>query len=840
MKKILFFLLTLSIVTDIHAQTSFLYKGNTMTTDTLTWLVKPEATVEELASGTVFCHVKDAMIAADSIQLMALEEVFTEEQPLTIYIAPWVYWMDDPDNPAIRKPAKGKGIPFGVEAELSHVRFIGLGESPEHTIWACNRGQTQGAEGNFTMLSLKGEDLYFENLTMGNYCNVDLEYAPNPKLNRRRRANAIVQAQLAICQGDRVAARNCRFISRLNTCPLVGAQRTFFEKCYFECTDDALCGTGIYLNCQFNLFSGKPFYSTQGTGAIFLNCDLHTHTNGQQYLVKVGSPVTMIDCRWTCEHPYLPINWTQDPTDDLRCYQYNLTQDGNPLTIDRKRAHLTIDLTGKQALEAFKLTLPKHSFSPNTKGDTTIYNILNLTGSYDGWNPAGQPEVMKAYTRKAVSLDINLRKHNLETGKEPLILKAVKLCFGQRPDFATPTNGLEWHVSGKNTECVILEEQPDGSVTVIGNNNGEEVETVNIIAIAPDGLETACVVTVHPRQLPPPAFVIPPTLSRDGNIIKLDYTLDLQGRADHSIVTWQRCLSPDGANSIPVAVSRMDTPLREYELSAADNGYYIRATIAAKNPRSSVGQIVNLTTNEPVRVTAEDIHSLHTDFMNFPTQRQTAIHPGFWTVDAYKPIDTRNYDWEVNTLFDPWHYGKGIDGAAGIEGLMQSVRGARLLYTPLPRDYSDMTLTLEVAPCKSAGQGFGSATGQYMDICIKMNTHQLTGYALRIIRTNRHDNAVDFQLMRYTNGEVTPISKAVSATCYRTGCHIQLKAEGNTLTATAINNKDLPETKRADLVKEVHLSVPIETNTYGGIGIQHTGSTGASATLLRELKVVWE
>ena len=265
MKKILFLLLTLSIVTDLHAQTSFLYKGNTMKTDTLTWLVKPEATVEELASGTVFCHVKDAMIAADSIQLMALEEVFTEEQPLTIYIAPWVYWMDDPDNPAIRKPAKGKGIPFGVEAELSHVRFIGLGESPEHTIWACNRGQTQGAEGNFTMLSLKGEDLYFENLTMGNYCNVDLEYAPNPKLNRRRRANAIVQAQLAICQGDRVAARNCRFISRLNSCPLVGAQRTFFEKCYFECTDDALCGTGIYLNCQFNLFSGKPFYSTQVT-----------------------------------------------------------------------------------------------------------------------------------------------------------------------------------------------------------------------------------------------------------------------------------------------------------------------------------------------------------------------------------------------------------------------------------------------------------------------------------------------------------------------------------------------------------------------------------------------
>ena len=172
---------------------------------------------------------------------------------------------------------------------VSHLRLIGLTDIPEHVIVASNRGQTQGAMGNFTMLHFTGEDIELENLTLGNYCNVDLEYPLNPALNRKRRADAIVQAQLAICEGDRVAARNCRFISRLNSCPLVGARRTFFEDCYFECTDDALCGTGVYHRCRFTLFSGKPFYSTQGTGAVFLNCDLHARTSGRQYLVKAGS-----------------------------------------------------------------------------------------------------------------------------------------------------------------------------------------------------------------------------------------------------------------------------------------------------------------------------------------------------------------------------------------------------------------------------------------------------------------------------------------------------------------------------------------------------------------------
>lgn len=823
------------------AQTTFRYGDNQLKSDSHTWLVNPRATEAEVRSGTVFRTVREAMLAADSIQLTVFDEVFTQERPLSIYITPWVYWMDDPDDPAERRPKRGDSVPFGLKVEMSHTRLIGLSDNAAHTILASNRGQTQGAVGNFTMLHLTGENITFENLTLGNYCNVDLVYEPDTTLNRKRRADAIVQAQLAICHGDRVVARNCRFISRLNTCPLVGARRTFFENCYFECTDDALCGTGVHLNCRFTLFSGKPFYSTQGTGAVFLNCDLHALTEGTQYLTKVGSPVTMVDCRWTSSQPDLQINWTPTPTDDLRCYQHDLTLNGAPLLIDSGRPHLGIGLTGKPLLEAFRLTLPKSLFTMGATGDTVVYNLRNLLGGADDWNPASQPDFLKSCGGKAVGLALNRRKANIETGKEPLTLKATHMKFGERADFSVAATDLRWSVADGSPACVKLEPQEDGSLEVVPDNRGEEPLEAIVVATDPTGLEAACVLTVHPSELPPPAYLRQPTLVREGDTLRVDYELDLQGRADHSLITWHRCTGPNGEGDIRVATSNYpDRPMRTYPLTAADNGYFLRAVVAPKNPRSPVGTITALGFGEAVQTGQTRISRLHTHFEDFSTTRQTAILPGFWTVDAHKPADTEEYDWAPSPFGDPWFFGEGVDGAAGFYGLMQSTRGARLLYTPLEGKYGNMRLTLDVVPCKPAGQGFGSATGQYMDVCIKMDTRTLTGYALRIVRTTRHDRAVEFMLMKYTDGKATPITPSVASNCYRKGCVIRMKVEGDTLSATVKNVLPLPRPTQPDVVREVNLSAPIEANPFGGVGIQHTGSTGASATLLRGLSVRWE
>ena len=502
----------------------------------------------------VFATVNEALRQA---------ERFTDDSVwTTIHIAPGVYWIDNPDDPAIRKPEPGENTPFGMKVRLSRTRLIGMGDSPEDVVLACNRGQTQGADGNFTMLHITGDDIQAENLTFGNYCNVDLDYQRDPRQSRRRRADAIVQAQLVICSGDRYEAKNCRFISRLNLCPFAGARRALFEDCYFECTDDALCGTGTYRHCRFTFFSSKPFYSTSPQGAVFEDCDIHSKVQGVQYLTKVSAPVTMRNCRWTSDDPDLTIEWTRKPNPKNRCLMEHCTLNGKPLNV--------------------------------------------------------------------------------------------------------PT---------------------------------------------------------------PPDVPMPVT-----------------------------------------------TPL-------------------------------------------------------LPMMNQPMLAQGRWTLDAYKPKDTAAYDWSVDATRPAWCYGEGMDGAEGCYGMIQNVRGARMMYTgKADEHYDNQTLTVKLSPCKSAGQGFGSATGQYLDLCIKFDTQTLTGYGLRFVRTPAYDKAVEVVLVEYRDGVVTPICPPEKCVLFKKGCCVTLSAKGGVLTSQ-IENGD----------QQQRLTATINhSNNFGGIHIQHTGSTGASATVIQSLSCTYE
>ena len=149
-----------------------------------------------------------------------------------------------------------------------------------------------------------------------------------------------------------------------------------------------------------------------------------------------------------------------------------------------------------------------------------------------------------------------------------------------------------------------------------------------------------------------------------------------------------------------------------------------------------------------------------------------------------------------------------------------------------------MSLTLNVDPTKTAGQGFGSATGQYMDVCLKFDTRTLTGYGLRIIRTTKHAKAVDFYLVAYDHGQTSALTEPVSATCYRTGCTISLKAENGLITAHIETTTPQPSDSRLPHV--VDLSAPMKPSIFGGIAIQHTGSCGESTTMLHRLQVIWQ
>lgn len=779
----------------------------------------------------VFRSLKEALRQAEQMQR---SHTYSDDEPLTVRIAPSVYWIDDPDDGLVRRPADGYPIPYGMVLRLSHLRLEGLGQRPEDTVVASSRGQTQGAEGNFTMLRFEGDDIQVRNLTFGNYCNVDLVYDRDPSLSRPKRAEAIVQAQLIICDGDRVVARDCRFISRLNLCPFAGAKRALFENCYFESTDDALCGTGVYVGCRFTFFSGKPFYSTQGTGAVFLDCDIRSLVDGRQYLVKMGSPVAMVDCRWISDRDDLEIGWTQDPTDDLRSCQYNVTLNGRPITIDARRSHLTIDMTGKPMLEAYRTTLPDGS---------ARYNIYNLLRGHDDWDPAGMKPLLGPDAQLKGSLPAALslshRKAEIECGTDTLRLKARETMFFGRADFGAPYEGpaLHWSVEPEHEQFVVLEPAADGSCTVTGGECGETVRTVCVKVTDDDGRQAACVVTVRPRQLPPPAFTRTPKIVREGDTLRVDYALELGGREDQSVVTWYRILE-DGT-PIAVAVSRHDRPKLAYALTPADNGCRMAVTVAPKHLRSQAAEALEARTEAPVQVAYDTAagYVLKTDFEDFPTQRQPRIGEGLWTLDTYKPAETAQYDWEPDPVAC-WHYGRGVDGAARAEGLLQTVRGARMMYTPVAGLGGDMEVRILADPGKTAGQGFGSATGQYMDIFIGFDTRKGDGYALRIVRTPQHDRAVEFLIVEYEDFMARPLTRPVAAVCYRSGCTIVLKSGGGRLTAHAETSAPLPK-HRPDESERVDLEVETGPLKAAGTGVLHTGSTGASATMLREMEIRW-
>lgn len=800
------------------------YGGETIRLDAYTLYLDARLTDAEVAANPYIFNSFQQAVAA-------LREG-SEQQPMRLYLAPWVYWVDDPDDPYVRG-SRGE-YPFGMVIKCPYLQLIGLNPDPTTVVLASQRGQTQGAVGNFTMFDFWGDGMRFENLTMANYCNLDLNYALNPALNRPKRNAAITQAHVAYCHGDRIVARNVHFISRLNMCPLSGAKRILFEDCHMESTDDALCSTGVYLRCTLDFYGQKPFYNSANTGAVFLDCDFTVkHEVPRQYFCKAQNPLSIIDCRYHVSQPCYA-GWTHTPADWLRCYQHGVRMNGQPYIIGAEKPYNTIPLEDKPLLAAYRLV----------DGEEVIYNTYNLLRGEDGWDPQGlRPRIEQLEARDGrnyqalpTTLQLDARRVAMQTGEAPAQVTAHLV----RHDGTVLDNApIRWSVQPGYERYVQLESNAAGGCTLTATNHEDHPQHFMLIASTELGHEAAVEVTVSPDKLPSPRFTAAPQLHLKKGLATVAYALDLAGRADQSIVTWYRASLRTGEDAVPVAVSRLDQPLVSYPLTQDEVGYYLVVGVAPKHLRSDAGEEVRVVL--PRRIKPSDVVKTQrytTDFKHFPSDYQPQVRAGWWTVDCFKPADTKAYDWQPNAERPAWRYGESINGATGY-GLFQVQKGARLLYTPLKGSYGDMEVELYCDPAKTAGQGFGSATGQYLDLYIQFDTKTLTGYALRVIRTTKHSNAVDFLLVRYDQGEVTPLTDPISSPCFRTGCTLSLKAVGTTLSAHIESETILPQETR-HLPQQVDLQAEITPLSHGGTGLLYTGSCGESVVLLHNLTVEWK
>ncbi|MEI3202646.1 MAG: hypothetical protein V8S21_11855 [Lachnospira eligens] len=765
----------------------------------------------------------------------------TADKPMTVYVAPYVYWIDDPAATDTVQKTEGYSVPYGMVVNSEYLTIKGLTGNPDNVVLAGNRGQSHASNGNYTMFRFNCSGaLTVKNITIGNYCSVDLDYPLMSELNQAKRTETITQAQLADVSGDKMFADNCNFISRLNLDPINGASRSLYNNCHFESTDDALNANAVYVGCDFDFYGNRPLYSSYGTGSTFLGCTfnckiLNVEAEPTQFFTKEGGTITAVDCVYNSNLSVpISIGWTKTPSTSLKCYQSNIIHNGQSITIGGEGAKETVDMTGKSVLDAYKVV----------SGGKTYYNTYNLLKGSDDWDPLGVKDVIKAAGQDTVATQLSITSDvtEIESGKETASIGGTVNYFYGTND---TTQKITYSVSDEDKAYVKLTDNGDGTCKVEGTNNDDAARKVIINASTESGLEAAVGITVKPSKIEAPAFTKAPVITNDGQgSLKVDYSLDLGSREDMSAISWYRCTDAEGSNPVLVAVTRNDSPEYTYKLTAGDVGYYIMAKVESKNIRSDYGTPVNTVYDKAIGVKDVRSKNFATDFSNFPNVKQSEIKAGFWTVDYNRPADTESFGkWQGADTEEPWEYGVTGNGCVGA-GLYQGTQGSRLMYTPVEGTYGDMSLKLVVDPAKTAGQGFGSA-GQYMDVLLKFDTSTLTGYGLRIIRTRDSSNAVTFVLVKYDNGTVTEISDEVIASCYATGCTISLKVEGNKLTA----HVETPTEQLADQAAKgyphvVDLTADIAANSFGGVAIQHTGTTGAggwqNTTMLHNLDITWE
>ena len=765
----------------------------------------------------------------------------TADNPMTVYVAPYVYWIDDPAATDTVQKTEGYSTPYGMVVNSDFLTIKGLTGNPDNIVLAGNRGQSHASNGNYTMFRFNCSGaLTVKNITIGNYCSVDLDYPLMSELNQAKRTETITQAQLADVSGEKMFADNCNFISRLNLDPINGASRSLYNNCHFESTDDALNANAVYVGCDFDFYGNRPLYSSYGTGSTFLGCTfnckiLNVEAEPTQFFTKEGGTITAVDCVYNSNLSVpISIGWTKTPSTSLKCYQSNIIHNGQSITIGGEGAKETVDMTGKSVLDAYKVV----------SGGKTYYNTYNLLKGSDDWDPLGVKDVIEAAGQDAVATQLSITSDvtEIESGKETASIGGTVNYFYGTND---TTQKITYSVSDEDKAYVKLTDNGDGTCKVEGTNNDDAAKKVIINASTESGLEAAVGITVKPSKLEAPAFTKAPVITNDGQgSLKVDYSLDLGSREDMSAISWYRCTDAEGSNPILVAVTRNDSPEYTYKLTAGDVGYYIMAKVESKNIRSDYGTPVNTVYDKAIGVKDVRSKNLATDFSNFPNVKQSEIKAGFWTVDYNRPADTESFgSWQGADTEEPWKYGTTGNGCVGA-GLYEGTQGARLMYTPVEGTYGDMSLKLVVDPAKTAGQGFGSA-GQYMDVLLKFDTSTLTGYGLRIVRTKASSNAVTFVLVKYDNGTVKEISDEVIASCYATGCTISLKVEGNKLTA----HVETPTEQLADQAAKgyphvVDLTADIEANSFGGVAIQHTGTLGAggwqNTTMLHNLDITWE
>lgn len=772
----------------------------------------------------------------------------TKENPTVIYLAPDVYWTDDYTKPEDRD----KDDLIGLIISQPYITLVGMTGNRDDVVIASDRGQNAGANGNFNTIGV-GDGFHAKDLTIGNYCNIDLVYERDTTKNHTKRQESITQAQAVtkapnVTDMDEWYFENCSIVSRLNLFSRDDRpKRSLLKDCHLECTDDSL-GTGyisLFVNCDFELYSNTPCGGASFYMQAFLGCRFTTQLSDNKTitLCKNTKPFAFIDCEFGGD--MTGMEWKQSNfSNDIRQIVYNNTLNGSPFTISPSYPELSVTPDEEQ-LKAFKVG-----------SEYNVYNLLNGAG-YDEWDPLNQKDKMPVGT------------WNIQFDYEGITKDVVPELEGNEADSLEVTpivlGGTDKSVVWSSEDDTLkLTTLSNGHVIVKALNDTTENKTACLIATAANGMKKVLHFNVTPKINDAPVLKNNEVTLKepaDGKIQAVYELTDGGTVKENTLINWYRGSKEDGSDKVLVAqttyVKDGAVPFDTYTLRLADVGNYIFCDVQPGRINSELGSVISSKASVKIKNTdvAEnqkgvyDVDLEHLAYIEVANDTEennyewtNELVSGNWYGGFYLPVEYRAGGIWNDKIFKPaageqaYTFAKGASGAEGTVGLQTTTQGARLVYVD-DVERKDMSMTITLSPHKTAAQGFGSAK-QFMDIYFKYDAKTMTGYGLRIARvpdisdpalSNFAAKSCTFTLMEYKNGVATPLENAVVSTAFLPGCTVKFDMTGNVLKVDATTTTAQDSEYPAEMAHEVHLSHTFtsDVNTYSGFGFQHTGTAGA-------------
>lgn len=707
----------------------------------------------------------------------------TENRPTVLGIRPGVY----------RLPGGAPRTP-GLRITKEYITLLGLTDNRRSVVLADNRGLMQGAEDNGYVLVVDAMGFTAKNLTILNYCNTDYEYPGDPGNNLTKRSDVITQAVALQASGDKHVYENVALLGRLDTMFLL-ATRSYFKNVYIEGTDDWVGGgqASVWEGCTLVFPRGGGVMSA--ANVVFRNCRFEATRGMQFYKAEYGGaqrPVALLHCVLPAGPPDRPVAWVRGKAEP-RPGAYSLTYrnrdaGGNPALIYDSNVgapslSYSRELTDEQA----------RAFNP--------WNLLRAPpdGEPDGWDPAGVREAYEAAGEGSLIYRMVLTGGGatIRTGLEGATIGAA----------VTPKRAAAAPITwSAQSDLVSLSRTTGPSVVVTARNTTDRPEWVPVKAAAPNGFYATAYVRAEPRYQDPPAVTSAPEIGRPaGGSVRLAYAIDLGGRRDQSLISWEICDDAACSRAREVAIGRGDRPLETIPLMPGFAGKFLRAVLRPKHPLSDPGPPVGAVSASPVAASDVPSRDISLNARNFVTDPDPSCPSGLWTVQG------------------PWSVIAGEELAGGYG--VRSGRGPASILYQEDAPGKDMRVDLLMTPEKTAGQGFSvpgspaetGARNLHSDVYIKYDPRTKNGYALRFWRTTLSASKCMFQLYRVVDGVGSPIDdRKVLSGVFKPDTTMTLAITGDRFSVDASNSVD---------EETLHLEGAVTPNRFGGAGVFWPGGS---------------